>query len=154
MIRRTPGPTLVKLLRVPAHLYDWQLGWIVGHRFLRLTHVGHRSGRHYQTMLEVIGRNPTSREGIGIAGLGRSANWYRNLLANDAIEVAIGRKRFTPVHRQVSESDAASVLADYERTNASSSRSSDASSAGWSAGATTAPPPPADNSSSSSPSLA
>ncbi len=54
---------------------------------------------------------------IVIAGLGRSANWYRNLQAHGAIEVAIGRERFTPRHRQLSQSEASTVLADYERRN-------------------------------------
>lgn len=112
---RQPGPTLGKLLRAPARLYDWHAGWILGRRFLRLTHVGRRSGRHYHTMLEVIGENRAAREVIVIAGLGPSAQWYRNLLAHDAIEVAIGRQRYTPTHRQLSEPEAALVLAEYER---------------------------------------
>lgn len=28
------------LLRAPARLYDWNLGWLLGHHFVRLTHVG------------------------------------------------------------------------------------------------------------------
>jgi hypothetical protein len=31
-----------------------------------------------------------------IAGLGPRVQWYRNLHAHEAIEVAIGRERFTP----------------------------------------------------------
>lgn len=115
--RRQPGPTPVKLLRAPARLYDWHAGWILGRRFLRLTHIGRRSGRQYHTMLEVIGENRAAREVIVIAGLGPSAQWYRNLLAHDAIEVAIGRQRYTPTHRQLSEPEAALVLAEYERRN-------------------------------------
>ncbi len=114
---RKPGPTLAKLLRAPARLYDWHVGWILGRRFLRLTHVGRRSGRQYHTMLEVIGENQTPREVIVIAGLGRSAQWYRNLLAHEAIEVAIDRQRYAPIHRQLSESEAVLVLAEYERRN-------------------------------------
>jgi deazaflavin-dependent oxidoreductase (nitroreductase family) len=117
MISRSPAATTIKLLRAPARLYDWHVGWILGRRFLRLTHIGRRSGRHYQTMLEVIGENRTSREVIVIAGLGASANWYRNLQASDAIEVAIANERFAPAHRRLSESEAATVLADYERRN-------------------------------------
>lgn len=74
---RKPGSTLAKLLRAPARLYDWHAGWILGRRFLRLTHVDRRSGRHYHTMLEVIGENQTAylrgnrdrraRPGSGIA---------------------------------------------------------------------------------------
>lgn len=117
MIRHPPGATTIKLLRAPTHLYDWHAGWILGRRFLRLTHTGRRSGRHYQTMLEVIGENPSAREVMVIAGLGRSANWYRNLQAHHTIEVASGRERFTALHRQLNETEATAVLADYERRN-------------------------------------
>ena len=116
-MRRTPGPILRRLLRAPTRLYDWDLGWLLGHRFLRLTHVGRRSGRRYQTMLEVIGVDSTSGEIFVIAGLGRSADWYRNLQAHPAVEVAFGRSRFQPAHRVLDESEANAVLASYERRN-------------------------------------
>jgi hypothetical protein len=69
------------------------------------------------TMLEVIGENPASREVIVVAGLGRSADWYRNLLAGHATGVAIGRERFAPACREVEPAEAAAVLAGYERRN-------------------------------------
>jgi deazaflavin-dependent oxidoreductase (nitroreductase family) len=111
------GPIARRLLRAPALLYDHNVGWLLGHRFLRLTHVGRRSGRRYQTMLEVIGTGPAADEVIVIAGFGRSADWYRNLLAHPAAEVAIGRHRYPPVHRTLDEREAVAVLADYERRN-------------------------------------
>jgi len=52
-----------------------------------------------------------------IAGLGRSADWYRNVQARPATEVAIGRHRFRPLHRALDENEAAVVVADYERRN-------------------------------------
>lgn len=52
-----------------------------------------------------------------IAGLGRSADWYRNLQAHPAVEVAIGRQRFRPAHRVLGEQEAVEALADYERRN-------------------------------------
>ncbi len=117
MTTRKPGPILTSLLRAPAHLYDYRAGWLLGHRFLRLTHLGRRSGRRYRTMLEVIGEDPKTREVFVIAGLGPRAQWYRNLLAHNAIEVAIGHERFTPAHRQLSTTEAAAVLARYEHRN-------------------------------------
>lgn len=107
---------LRRLLRAPARLYDWRLGWLLGNRFLRLTHVGRRSGRRYQTMLEVIGTSPDG-DVMVIAGLGSTADWYRNLQAGEAIEVAINRRRFHPTHRTLDPSEAGAVLADYERRN-------------------------------------
>ncbi len=68
-------------------------------------------------MLEAIGENRTTREVFVIAGLGHQAQWYRNLHAHQAIEVAIGRERFTPAHRQLSTTEAAAVLAQYEHRN-------------------------------------
>ena len=59
--RRRPGPLVRRLLQIPAVLYDCHLGWLLGRRFLRLTHVARRTGRTYRMMLEVIGENP-SRE--------------------------------------------------------------------------------------------
>lgn len=112
-----PGPIGRRLLRAPTRLYDWDAGWLLGHRFLRLTHVGRRSGRRYQTMLEVIGTGQAPGEVIVIAGLGPGSDWYRNIVAQPAAEVAIGRSRFAPTHRIVGEPEAVAVLADYERRN-------------------------------------
>ena len=75
-------------------MYDWRLGWLLSRRFLRLTHVGRLSGRTHRTMLEVVGENRAENELIVIAGLGRKAQWYRNLRAHEALEVAIASDRF------------------------------------------------------------
>ena len=45
---------LARLFRVPVYLYRWHLGWLFGHRCLLLTHIGRRSGRKRQTVLEVV----------------------------------------------------------------------------------------------------
>lgn len=116
-VEHRPGPLARRLLAAPARLYDWHLGWVLGRRFLRLTHVGRRSGRRYRTMLEVIGTGPAPGEVIVIAGLGRSANWYRNIRAGSGAEVAIGRRRFHAVPRELTEPEAVAALADYEHRN-------------------------------------
>jgi len=67
MISR-PRPIVIKLLRAPARLYDWHAGWLFGRRFLRLTHLGRRSGRLHQTMLEVICDNQETQGVVVIAG--------------------------------------------------------------------------------------
>ena len=102
---------------MPGLLYDWNAGWLLGHRFLRLTHTGRHSGRRYQTVLEVVGTGSAPGEVIVMAGLGRSADWYRNLLAHGAVQVAIAGERFRPAHRVLGEPEAVAVLADYERRN-------------------------------------
>ncbi len=84
---------------------------------MMLTHVGRRSGREYHTVLEVLHLDGPSKEVVVVAGLGRSADWYRNVQAHPPIEVAIGRDRFRPAARDLDEYEAVAVLADYERRN-------------------------------------
>lgn len=112
-----PGPMLRRVLRAPAVLYDHDLGWLLGHRLLRLTHTGRRSGRSYRTVLEVIGIDRTNREVFVLVGFGTNSDWYRNIQAAPAAEIALGRDRFRAAHRILDEREAVEVLADYERRN-------------------------------------
>lgn len=84
---------------------------------MMLTHVGRRSGREYHTVLEVIHFDGPSKEVVVVAGLGRPADWYRNVQAHPPIEVAIGRDRFRPVARDLHEEEAVAALVDYEQRN-------------------------------------
>ncbi|MFD2470105.1 nitroreductase family deazaflavin-dependent oxidoreductase [Amycolatopsis silviterrae] len=110
-------PIVRTLFKAPGKLYDRDLGWVLGKRFLCLTHFGRKSGRRYRTVLEVIGLRPETDEVLAIAGLGPSSDWYRNIQAAPAAEVAIGRRKFVPAHRILGESEAAAALAGYERRN-------------------------------------
>jgi deazaflavin-dependent oxidoreductase (nitroreductase family) len=88
---------------------------MLGHRFLMLTHRGRRSGRLYQTVLEVLRWDAEREEAIVMSGFGRQAQWYRNVIAGGAAEVHVGRDRFTPVVRSLGADDAVAELSDYER---------------------------------------
>lgn len=68
-------------------------------------------------MLEVIGNDRARHEVFVIVGLGRRAQWYRNVLAGGAVELAIGSERFRPDYRELTPAEAAAVLDDYERRN-------------------------------------
>jgi deazaflavin-dependent oxidoreductase (nitroreductase family) len=111
------SPLLRRLLETPTYLYDVHAGWLLGSRFLRLTHTGRRTGRRYRTMLEVIGSCDDSGELLVLAGLGRSAQWLRNVEAGNDVEIAVGRDRFRARHRLLTPEQASEALADYERRN-------------------------------------
>jgi hypothetical protein len=68
-------------------------------------------------MLEVIGNDLISGELFVMVGLGRDAQWYRNVIAGGAVEVAVGSRRFRPVFRELALGEAAAVLGEYERRN-------------------------------------
>ena len=68
-------------------------------------------------MLEVIGADRVRGEVFVMVDLGRRAQWYRNVLAGGAVEIAIARERFRPGYRELAPPEAAAVLAGYERRN-------------------------------------
>jgi deazaflavin-dependent oxidoreductase (nitroreductase family) len=103
------------VFRAPVRLYDHGLGWVLGRRFLCLTHIGRRSGRMYRTVLEVVGG--AGGEYFVVAGLGSGADWFRNIEARPPVEVIVGVRRFPAVHRVLGEDEAVSVIAGYEHRN-------------------------------------
>ena len=112
-----PGRLLSWLLKAPVAIYSANAGWLLGHRFLLLAHRGRRTGRVHRTVLEVVAWDEVAREAVCMSGLGRGSQWYRNVLANDPVEVRIARTRFVPKVRELGVDEAASVLADYEKRN-------------------------------------
>lgn len=115
MASRVPSsPLSRRLLGAPRALYRWHLGWLLGHRFCRLTHTGRTSGKCYETVVEVLQFDRSSRELVVVAGLGPSSDWYRNILASGRADVAIGRQRFAAEARPLDDNDAVAVLAAYE----------------------------------------
>jgi hypothetical protein len=82
----TRGPTprgwRRALLRVPTLLYRVHTGWLFGHRFLLLTHVGPESRTRHRTVLEVVCYASTTRTCIVASGWGEKAQWLKNIMAN------------------------------------------------------------------------
>jgi deazaflavin-dependent oxidoreductase (nitroreductase family) len=109
-----PAGALRWLLRVPAVLYRWHAGWLLGHRFLLLRHTGRRSGAAYHTVLEVMHYDAASGAATCMSGWGTGADWYRNIMAGPAV-VTIGRRTFPAVPHVLDHDRAAPVLAGYEQ---------------------------------------
>jgi deazaflavin-dependent oxidoreductase (nitroreductase family) len=105
------------LLKAPQVLYKAHAGRLLGHRFLLLTHRGRKSGRSLQTVLEVVSWDRGAREAVVLAGLGRRAQWYRNLKAAGVAEITIGAASWAVRVRTLGPAEGAAVLADYERRN-------------------------------------
>lgn len=110
-----PRGVLRWLLGLPIYLYRARLGFLLGHRFLVLVHEGRRSGRRYETPLEVVRYDRAIGEATVVAAWGRRTAWLHNVEAGLAREVWIGRARWVPVHRRLSIDEALTVLERYER---------------------------------------
>lgn len=105
--------------RLPVYLYRCKLGWLLGHRFLLLIHVGRRTGSRHQTVLEVLEYRKASLEAIVMSGFGRQSDWFRNIEARpDDVAVVIGSHRFKARYRLLSDAEAVQVFRGYEKRNA------------------------------------
>jgi deazaflavin-dependent oxidoreductase (nitroreductase family) len=100
---------------LPRYLYHWHLGWLLGHRCLMITHRGRKTGRLRQTVLEVVSYDPSIQECIVMSGYGTQSDWYRNIQAHPAIEVQVGRQRYMPQQRMLSEEETRARLEVYQR---------------------------------------
>ncbi len=108
---RRPRRMLLRVLRAPVRLYHWRGGWLLGHRFLLLTHRGRRSGQKYETVLEVLRWDATKRQVVVMCGFGPSTDWYRNVTHGDA-SITIGREHHFVTTRVLPDDEAADILQD------------------------------------------
>jgi hypothetical protein len=53
---------LIPVFKLPVLLYRLRLGWLLGKRFMQLTHVGRRSGKVRRTVLAVLRFDEKTRE--------------------------------------------------------------------------------------------
>lgn len=108
-----PRGVLPSALRMPVHLYRYDLGWLLGNRFLLLTHRGRKSGILRRTVLEVIFYDPVPRESVVVSGWRERSDWYRNVQAEPALEVQPGRERYVPLQRFLDVEEGYAVITAY-----------------------------------------
>lgn len=114
-MRSRPTGVLRLALRLPVYLYRLDLGWLLGHRFLLLTHRGCKSGHVHQTVVEVVRYELSIRETVVVSGWGERSDWFRNLRAYPALEVRTGHERYAPTQRFLSSEEIHAEIVDYER---------------------------------------
>lgn len=114
---RGPAPTglLRLLLRSPILLYRMHLGWLLGQRFLLLTHIGRKTGLRRHTVLEVVSYNNSTHRCVIASGWGEKAQWFRNIIANPDVEVILGTHRHRAKARRMEQNEAERELRDYAR---------------------------------------
>jgi deazaflavin-dependent oxidoreductase (nitroreductase family) len=88
---------------------------LLGCRFLLLIHLGRRSRRRRETVLEVIEYREPGPEAVVMSAFGRNADWLRNIEVTPNPEVIIGRQQFVAAYRLLDIEEAISVVERYEQ---------------------------------------
>lgn len=111
----TKAPAIMlPVFRLPLFLYRSGLGRLMGTRFMRLTHVGRRSGRVRHTILAVLSFDAATKE-IKTISAWSGSDWFRNIQARPAVEVQCGSVHYKPAQRYLAPEEIANLFIDYRR---------------------------------------
>jgi deazaflavin-dependent oxidoreductase (nitroreductase family) len=115
-----PGGLGRRLLRLPIVFYRARLGWVFGRRLVLVHHVGRRTGRRHEVVLEVVDR---SGGAVTVAsGFGPRADWYRNLLAAPRTTMTLGAHPQPVEARALDAEEGSAVLLAYGRRHRRAAR--------------------------------
>jgi deazaflavin-dependent oxidoreductase (nitroreductase family) len=99
--------------RMPIVLFQAGLGWLLGERFLMLTHTGRVSGLKRRVVLEVVRHAQEMDTYFVASGWGTSSDWYRNIQKHPRVSVAVGRRQFEAMARIIPLEEAEEEMLDY-----------------------------------------
>jgi deazaflavin-dependent oxidoreductase (nitroreductase family) len=110
--RHRPGRLALLLFRMPLQAYHHGKGWLLGHTFILLTHIGRKSGQLHETALMVLRYRPEPLEIVVGSAWGTESDWLKNLQARPAARVDIGHDSFEPEHRFLSADESFDVIGE------------------------------------------
>ena len=115
---KTPDPPRgIKAIpwRLPIWLYRLKLGFLLGHRFLLLTHIGRVSGEPRQAVLEVIHYDEETNTHYVASGFGEKSQWYQNLMKTPEVTIQIGNRKIPVTAARLSPEEAERILRIYRQ---------------------------------------
>jgi len=115
IIDRRPSKALRFGLRLPIFLYRIKLGWLLGDRFLMLTHTGRKSGLPRQTVIEVVKHEKTTDTYYVVSGWGDKSDWYQNIRKAPQVTIRSGGRKFQTTAEFIPVEKAIDIVNTYAR---------------------------------------
>ena len=105
------------IVRMPILLYRIGLGFLLGERFLMLTHIGRESGLVHRVVLEVVQHDIVNDRYYVASGWGEKSNWYQNVLNNPNVKFQVKNRKYDGYATRLDKEQTADVLFDYATRN-------------------------------------
>ena len=102
-----------RLWRAPIYVYRIGLGPLMGKRFLLLNHVGRKTGKVRQAVVEIDRYDPATNTYIIASGFGEKSDWYRNLRKTPEVVIQVGNKRLKATAELLSPEQSAAEMFRY-----------------------------------------
>lgn len=110
------------MYRLPVWLFHVHLGWLLGNRFLLLTHTGRKSGLPRQNVLEVLQYEPASSTYQVLAAWAEKSDWVRNVMKTPEVVITVGHRRFDACAVRLSPEEAERSVMAYMRRHPTAAR--------------------------------
>jgi deazaflavin-dependent oxidoreductase (nitroreductase family) len=112
----TPPRGLSRLLyRLPILFYQTRLGWLMGSRFLMLTHTGRVSGLPRRTVLEIVRMEEASGAYYVVSAWGEKSDWLRNVRQSPQVLIQVGRRQMKARAEPLGPTETEREVLDYAR---------------------------------------
>lgn len=105
---------LIPIFKLPLILYRVHLGWLLGRRFMQITHVGRRSGKVRRTILAVLRFDDKTKEIYAVSAW-KGSEWYYNIQASPALQVETGFINYVPVQRTLSPEEITTAFIEFRK---------------------------------------
>jgi deazaflavin-dependent oxidoreductase (nitroreductase family) len=105
---------LIPIFKMPVLLYRLHLGWLMGKRFMQITHVGRKSGKIRRTILAVLKFDDQTREIYAVSAW-KGSDWYFNIQAAPALRVETGLIHYVPAQRTLSPDEITGTFMEYRK---------------------------------------
>lgn len=105
---------MVPIFKLPILLYQLRLGWLLGNRFMQITHVGRRSGKVRKTIVAVLRFDLQTNEILAVSAW-KGSDWYYNIQASPALQVESGWVRYIPQQRTLSPEEITTAFVEYRK---------------------------------------
>ncbi len=116
-IPQPPRGLQAKFYRFPIWIYRLNLGWMLGNRALLLTHIGRKSEKRRQAVLEIIHHIPEERRYFVVSGFGPRSQWFQNIQLEPRVTIQVGSKRMSALAHRLEPDQAEVVFLGYTQRN-------------------------------------
>ena len=107
---------MIPIFKLPVFFYRLRLGWLLGKRFVQITHIGRHSGKLRRTILAVLRFDEKTREIYAVSAW-KGSDWYYNIQSSPALQVESGFVRYVPAQRMLSPEEIATMFVEYRKRN-------------------------------------
>ena len=105
---------MIPIFKLPTFLYRLKLGWLLGTRFMQITHIGRHSGKVHRTILAVLRFDEKSKELFAVSAW-KGSDWYYNIQAAPPVQVETGFVRYVPAQRTLSPEEITTAFMEYRK---------------------------------------